>query len=211
MRDRKTIGLLTASALMSAIGIWLLLPRPQPSAQSSARPALVMEGAAATTGELPREATANSPAESQPPADTAANGPTISSIITSSYFDNAAMVDQLLVLLPGLSEDEQAEAAHHIAHLSADEDVSKWSDALVAGTLPAPATEILFAELCNRPKEIAWPILAAIADNPAHLHRKDSVAMLSLLTGTPAAHATWSQLVAPSLAGHARDNRFGMQ
>lgn len=206
MRRGSIAGIL-AIAVATSIGIWHFIPQTG----RTVRTPLLAAPRASETAALP-----DSPAELPPPAtivkiDDAPQGPSITGIIISPYFDNAEAVNQLIALLPRLSPDEQAEAASHIANLSSDADVAKWGGALVEGALPRSAADVLFLNLSNRPAEVGWPILAAIADTPVSVYAAESASTLEILVGRPARGTTWSAQVSQQLAPHTTSHHLSMQ
>lgn len=119
----------------------------------------------------------------------------ISQILTDSNLSNSASVDKLLALLPKLDEAGQTEAAAHIANLSDDDDAKRWSQKVVEWDLPEPAADVLYQDLSNRPSEIGFPVLGAIADRPKHPKNKETLETLSVISDPPPAGTTWTQWV----------------
>lgn len=128
----------------------------------------------------------------------------ISEIIANPNLDFPSAVNRLLEILPGLNEAEQEEAAQHIANLSDEKSAAQWSSMLVANQLPAPAAEVLFNDLLNRPQELNMPVLASMADQSVHPKNKDSVEILETLYGPPPQGTTWSAWVKAKLAEEPR-------
>lgn len=126
----------------------------------------------------------------QPPAQDR-----ISAIISNPNLDFPSAVNQLLEALPSLDEEEQDEAAHHIANLSEDKTAESWIGMVVKNQLPAPALDVLFNDMLNRPHELLMPALANMADQASHPKKSDSVEVLEVLYGTPDQGYTWSAWV----------------
>lgn len=128
----------------------------------------------------------------------------ISAIIANTNLDFPAAVDQLLGLLPGLQESAQEEAAHHIANLSDDDQAKKWAAKVVANQIPAPAAEVLFNDMLNRPHEILLPSLATMADSALHPKQKESAETLEILYGEPPQGTKWSDWIKAKMAEEAQ-------
>jgi len=140
---------------------------------------------------------AEQPAEEKKPLPPVASGDAgsidiISEILSNTDLDFPSAVNRLLEALPRLDETGQEEAAHHIANLSDDARISHWSAMLVANQLPAPAADVLFNDLLNRPQEVNMPVLSAIADQRVHPKNKETVEILETLYGAPPAGTTWA-------------------
>jgi hypothetical protein len=140
---------------------------------------------------------ASSPATTQPSpniSDESATDP-ISEILSHSDEDFANTVNQLLVAMPTLNPDQQAEAAQHIANLSDDALAAQWSQKMIVQSLPQPASEVLFNDLLNRPHELLMPFLSKLADMPQHPQSTQSVEILEVLFGQPPAGTKWEKWV----------------
>lgn len=191
--------------LLCAAGIWVAAflldpginkpgeskaPKPTNPAPEVTQP---VESQSAPAPEAPTPV----PEAAQPPEATQAPGDVdqISAIIANPNLDFPSVVNRLLEILPGLAEDEQDQAAHHIANLSDEKSVARWSAMLIANQLPAPAATVLFNDLLNRPQEINMPVLASIADLPSNPKNKDSIEILETLYGPPPQGTTWSAWV----------------
>lgn len=137
------------------------------------------------------------PVKEEQPMPKVANGndesmDLISEILSNPDLDFPAAVNRLLEALPRLDATAQEEAAHHIANLSDDTQTARWAAMLVANQLPAPAADVLFNDLLNRPQEINMPLLSAIADQQTHPKNKETVEILETLYGAPPAGTTWA-------------------
>ncbi len=124
----------------------------------------------------------------------------ISNIIGNEALDFDEVVAQLVDLLPDLGEDDQVEAAHHIVNLLDDDAVVEFAPLLIDNRLPAPALEVIYPDLLNRPHPVGMPILAAIADQPENPIKEDAIATLEFLYGNPPAQTTWQAWVERKLA-----------
>lgn len=105
----------------------------------------------------------------------------------------------MLNILPGLDAADQGEAAQHIANLSEETSVRRWTAMLVAGQLPPSAADVLFNDLLNRPHELAMPALADMADKPSHPKNQESIQILDVLYGQPPQGTQWSEWVKSKL------------
>ena len=119
----------------------------------------------------------------------------VSEILSRSDEDFANTVNQLLVAMPTLNPDQQAEAAQHIANLSDDALAAQWSQKMIVQSLPQPASEVLFNDLLNRPHELLMPFLSKLADMPQHPQSTQSVEILEVLFGQPPAGTKWEKWV----------------
>lgn len=130
---------------------------------------------------------------------------TMETILSDTSLPHGEAARRLLRLLPQLSEDEQEEAAHHIANLSDEAAVAEWAAGLSNNTLPAPAAEVLFSELYNQPHETLLPALAAMADQTQHPLREESADTLGILLGELPSGSNWTALAAEELRKDSTD------
>jgi hypothetical protein len=107
----------------------------------------------------------------------------IDAVMGAAGLSNAAKAKQLLDLLPALPEEGLQRGAEMAMELLRDKDY-----ALVRGRLLDPQTHgmiasVLFADLLERPDEIALPALLAIARIPSHPYAAAAYDNLELLLG----------------------------
>lgn len=189
--------------ILCGVGIWLGIrvmdtgtKQPETSAQIKLQP---------RTEAASKPSPMNHPEEKVPPVALATETgisdgeERISSILSNPNLDFPSAVNRLLELLPGLDERAQEAAANHIANLSDEKSTGQWIPMLVANQLPAPATEVLFNDLLNRPQELAMPVLASIADQPVHPKSKSSIEILETLYGPSPQNIKWSVWVKSKL------------
>jgi hypothetical protein len=119
----------------------------------------------------------------------------VSEILSRPDEHFANTVNQLLVAMPTLNPEQQAEAAQHIANLSDDALAAQWSQKMIAQSLPQPASEALFNDMLNRPHEMLLPFLSKLADMPQHPQSTQSVEILDVLFGQPPAGTKWEKWV----------------
>lgn len=194
MKLDRILALLALLFLLLGGAWWFLrdVPRPSPSekpaagSEESAPSAMVVKAPPAPVAAPSAGGGSAAPA----PVDSTE---IISEIIAAPDMANSVAVGKLLELLPKLDEAGQADAAAHIANLSSDEDAAKWSQSVIAWNLPAPAAEVLYQELNNRPHEINYPVLGAVADLPQHPKHREALETLSVISDPPPAGTTWTQ------------------
>ena len=137
-----------------------------------------------------------------PPA--AASGEeVVAAIIAAPDLSEKAAVAKLFEAMPQLDARSQSEAAEHIANLSDDAEARQWSQRVIAWDLPEPAAEVLYQQLNNRPLEVLYPVLGAIADDPKHPKRQETLEALSVLSDPPPVGTTWSQWLQTKLKAEA--------
>ena len=130
--------------------------------------------------------------QANPAVNLIAQADPISDVLSNTSLDFTGVVNKLLETLPRLAPERQAEAAHHISNLSDDTTCSTWSRLVASNSLPAPAAEVLFNDMLNRPHDLLMPFLGAIADQPVHPLHKDSTDVLETLFGEPPQGTPWS-------------------
>ncbi len=128
----------------------------------------------------------------------------ISQLLLDDSLEHEEVARQLLALLPRFAPDQQEEAAQHIANLAEDNLAAEYAAMLVRNSLPAPAAEVFFSELMNRPHEILIPTLSQIADQPNHPQKQDSIDVLEVLYGTPENGLNWQSWTAKVMAEESR-------
>lgn len=124
----------------------------------------------------------------------------ISGLLVNDAISHEQVARQLLGLLPNFPAEEQEEAAQHISNLSDDSMASEYAKMITANSLPAPAAEVLFSDLMNRPHEILIPAISQIADQPAHPQKEDSIEILEVLYGPPEDGLNWQNWIARQMA-----------
>ena len=209
MKHRALVffGIFLAAIAIGA-AFWFYINQPLDTATADPAPPAAPQTARPATPPPPTPAAEPGPpprVEATPaPADAAAGiSPgveRISAILTDQNLNFAGAVTELLKLMPNLPEDEQMECAQHISNLSEDETVPAWGRLLEQNKLPAPAAEVLFNDLLNRPHPLGMPILAAIADQPFHPQFQDSRDLLEVLYGAPPQGTPWKNWVQTQLA-----------
>jgi hypothetical protein len=200
--------LLLLAAVVIWLGAFLLESGNKSEEQKSKGDSGLVDKAHRATTPSPLKTTALAPAADRSSQDQKAGedntgSDRISEIIANPNLDFPSAVNRLLEILPGLKEADQEEAAHHIANLSDEKSAAQWSAMLVANQLPAPAADVLFDDLLNRPQEMNMPVLASIADQPAHPKNKDSAEILETLYGTPPQGTAWKDWIKTKLAEEA--------
>ncbi len=182
-------------ATVALLGFIIFLPIAESSLASRSKP----EKPSKPTLAHSRAPSANLAPEVSTIQETGEQDP-ISSVLSNESLDFAGVVKQFLSMLPSLNSDQQREAAQHMANLSDDALSNTWSQMIITNSLPQDAAEVLFNDMLNRPHEQLMPFLGAIADQPAHPLKKDSVDVLEILYGQPPAGATWSAWIQSNMA-----------
>lgn len=100
--------------------------------------------------------------------------------ILQANTDDATQMKQLLALYPQVPEEGQVEVAQHLANLASDQDYGPVRQILTNAETPEDVTDVLLADVLNRPNAIKLPTLLDIARNPQHPNAEEAKDLLSL-------------------------------
>ncbi|MDX2080413.1 MAG: hypothetical protein SFU53_06480 [Terrimicrobiaceae bacterium] len=186
-RTGPLIGGLFGLMALLLVGVFVFGPRSIEPVQKRktdeiVRPAAVQSGSPETLE--PARTTA---APEAVDADAA-----ISNLLVDPSLTHGQIVGRLLELIPTFSEDDQANAAQHVANLSDDETTGLWIPKIVDRSLPEPAARVLVADLYNRSHDLLLPLLATLADDPRSPFAKESAETLEVLIGPREGEGTWT-------------------
>jgi hypothetical protein len=100
--------------------------------------------------------------------------------ILQANTDDAMQLRQLLALYPHVPEEGQVEIAQHLANLAADGDYGPVRQILTNPETPEDVTDVLLADVLNRPNATKLPTLLDIARTPQHPNAEEAKELLGL-------------------------------
>jgi hypothetical protein len=117
--------------------------------------------------------------------------------VLASEADSAEKAQKLLEALPTLPLSSQVEAAQHVANLIPNTNYAALTHLITNALTPSDVSEVLTADLLNRPNGLKLPLLLEVARTPGHPWRSEAKSMLELYVQQDfgADWAAWSQAV----------------